>query len=66
MGKKLNKILEDLVKFHKEWSSSEENKDNALQLEKLLLVLNIFWRNELYDTIMTIYDTRYQRTFKEK
>lgn len=63
------KILEDLVKFHKEWASSEEIKDDVqcFTVREIAASVKAFSEGmNLYDTIMTIYGARYKRSLKEK
>ena len=64
-----NKILEDLVKFHKKWASSEEIKDDVqcFTVREIAASVKAFSEGmNLYDTVMTIYGARYQKSLKEK
>ena len=66
-GFKEEKILEDLVKFHKKWSNIEDIKDDVQCFTVREIAASdksIFRRNELFDTIMTIYSARYQKALK--
>ena len=63
------KILEDLVKFHKAWASSEEIKDDVqcFTVREIAASVKAFSEGmNLYDTIMTIYGARYQKSLKDK
>ena len=64
-----SKILEDLVKFHKKWASSEEIKDDVqcFTVREIAASVKAFSEGmNLYDTIMTIYGARYQKSLKDK
>ena len=63
------KILEDLVKFHKKWASSEEIKDDVqcFTVREIAASVKAFSEGmNYYDTIMTIYGARYQKSLKDK
>lgn len=63
------KVLEDLVKFHKNWSNSEEIKDDiqCFTIREIAASVKAFSEGaNIVDTIMTIYGARYQRNLKEK
>ena len=74
LGKKFGfkgsqRLLEDLIKFHQKWASSEEIKDNVLcfTLREIIASIKAFSKGaNIYDTIMTIYVARFQRPLKEK
>ena len=74
LGKKFGfegsqRLLEDLIKFHQTWASSEEIKDNVLcfTLREIIASIKAFSKGaNIYDTIMTIYGARFQRPLKEK
>lgn len=62
-------IIDDLVKFHKKWSSSDEIKDDVkcFTVREIAASVKAFSRNEnIFDTVMTIYGARYERNLKEK
>ena len=61
------KIIEDLVKFHKKWASSQDIKDNiqCFTIREIAASIKAFSEGKnIYDTVMTIYGARYQE--KEK
>lgn len=63
------KILEDLVKFHKKWASSEDIKDDVqcFTVREIAASVKAFSEGtNIYDTVMTIYGARYQKSLKEK
>jgi len=63
------KILEDLVKFHKKWASSDDIKDDVqcFTVREIAASVKAFSEgSNIYDTVMTIYGARYQKTLKEK
>ena len=63
------KILDDLVKFHKKWASSEEIRDDVqcFTVREIAASVKAFSEGtNIYDTVMTIYGARYQRSLKEK
>ena len=60
---KEEKILEDLVKFHKKWSNIEDIKDDVqcFTVREIAASVKAFSEGmNLFDTIMTIYSARYQ------
>jgi MoxR-like ATPase len=64
-----NKILEDLVKFHKKWASSEDIKDDVqcFTVREIAASVKAFSEGtNIYDTVMTIYGARYQKILKDK
>ena len=65
-----NKILEDLVKFHKQWSSNEEIKDDVqcFTIREIAACVKAFSYEgaNIFDIVMNIYGARYQKTLKEK
>ena len=66
---KKNKILEDLVKFHKVWENMEEIKDDVkcFTVREIAASVKAFSKGmNIYDTIMTIYGARYTKELKEK
>ena len=63
------KILEDLVKFHKAWSNSDDIKDDVqcFTIREIAASVKAFSEgSNIYDTIMTIYGARYPKFLKEK
>ena len=63
------KILEDLVKFHKKWASSEDIKDDVqcFTVREIAASVKAFSEGtNIYDTVMTIYGARYQKDLKLK
>ena len=66
---KEEKILEDLVKFHKKWSNIEDIKDDVqcFTVREIAASVKAFSEGmNLFDTIMTIYGARYQKALKQK
>ena len=68
-GFKNEKVLEDLVKFHKKWSCIEDIKDDVqcFTVREIAASVKAFSEGmNLFDTIMTIYGARYQKNLKQK
>lgn len=62
-------VIQDLVKFHKEWSENPIIIDDpqCFTIREIAATVKAFSQNEsIYDTIMTIYGARYQNDIKEK
>ena len=62
-----NAILEDLVKFHKKWASSEKIKDDVqcFTVREIAASVKAFAKGEnIYDTILTIYGARYKKDLR--
>ena len=63
------RILFDLVNFHKKWSISEEIKNDVqcFTIREIAASVKAFSKGEnIYDTVMTIYGARYEKNLKEK
>ena len=67
--KKNINLLKDLVKFHMKWSNLEEIKDDILcfTIREIAASVKAFseGKNE-FDTVMTIYGSRYEKDKKDK
>jgi hypothetical protein len=62
------KILYDLVKFNKKWASSEDIKDDEkyFTVREIAASIKAFLEEtNIYDTMMTIYGARYEKSLKK-
>ena len=63
------KLIEDLIDFHYEWSQNPDIADDVqcLTIREIAATIDAFSKGENpYDTVLTIYGARYNRTMKAK